>query len=159
MSAPQVFQWDGEVMRPMRPKLADQSFVVGERYTLDVFQPRSMASHNHYFATLAELWRNLPEDQAERFPTDEAFRKHCLIMTGYRDEQTFVASSKAEAIRLAAFLRPIDDTAVVVVKDCVVRRWTAKSQSMRAMGAKEFRQSKDDVLAYAAGLVGVSCPC
>lgn len=29
---PMLFAWDGEAMRPLRPKLADEHFVVGERY-------------------------------------------------------------------------------------------------------------------------------
>ncbi len=69
---------------------------------------------------------------------------------------SFVASSKAEAARIAAFLRPVEDTAVVRVKDAVVIRWTAKSQSMRAMGKDDFQRSKDAVLAVIDELIGTA---
>ena len=67
----------------------------------------------------------------------------------------FVASSKAEATRLAAFLRPIDDYAVVSVDHCVVTVWTAQSQSMKAMGKEAFQESKTKVLDYVGSLLGI----
>jgi len=158
MSAPLQFRWDGESLIPLRPRQADRAYTVGQVYTLEEIKPRSLVTHRHYFATLHELWQNLPEEQADRFPSEEHFRKHCLIMTGYRDERSLVASSKAEAQRIAAFIKPADDTSIVTIRDAVVRVWTAKSQSVKAMGAKEFQQSKQDVLDYAATLVGVSVP-
>jgi hypothetical protein len=59
-------------------------------------------------------------------------------------------------MRIAAFLRPVDDTAVVRVKDSVVVRWTAKSQSLRAMGRHDFQRSKDAVLAVIDELIGTA---
>lgn len=151
-------QWDGQAFVPAtrHMKKCDAEYTVGETYFVDPIAPRSQASHNHFFAQLADLWLNLPEDQAERWPNAEALRKYALIMTGYRDERTIVASSKAEAQRIAAFVRPMDETAVVTVKEAVVRVWTAKSQSMKAMGKSDFQKSKDDVLGYVAGLIGVT---
>lgn len=156
MTAPLAFRWDGEAMRPLRPKLADAAFVIGQNYLLDETHQRSGASHSHYFASLNEAWKNLPDDAAQRFPTVDHLRKYALIMAGYRDERTIVASSKAEAQRLAAFVRPMDDHAVVIVRDAVVRVWTAKSQSMRAMGAKDFQDSKSAVLAIVSDMIGVA---
>lgn len=156
MSAPPLaFWWNGEAMLPRQPRLADKHFVVGERYTLVEHNERSSASHAHYFAALTEAWSNLPEDQAERFPTSEHLRAFALIKTGFADSRQFVASSKAEALRLAAFMKPSDDYALVTVKDAVVTVWTAKSQSYRAMGKADFNASKQAVLDYVASLVGV----
>lgn len=150
-----AFRWDGDAMVPLRPKLADAEFVVGEIYLLDAVHERTINSHRHYFVALAESWRNLPEDQADRFPTVESLRKYALIMTGWRDERTLVAGSKSGAQRLAAFIKPLDEHAVIVVRDFVVRVWTAKSQSLKAMGKADFTKSKGDVLSFVADMIGV----
>lgn len=154
---PLRFDWTDEgVMRPKVPKLADKHFVVGMEYMLVPHEERSMRSHRYYFASINEAFKNLPEDLAERFPTPDALRKYALIKGGYRDEKTFVASSKAEALRLAAFVRPMDEYAVVTVREVVVTVYTAKSQSVRAMGKDEFRASIDSVLDVVAGMIGTT---
>lgn len=155
MSAPPLqFQWDGEAMVPKVPRLADAHFVVGEVYTLEERQTRSLQTHNHYFASLTEAWTNLPEEAAERFPTVDHLRKFALIRSGFRDERTFVCASKAEAQRLAAFIKPIDEFALIVSHEATVTVYTAKSQSMRAMGKSDFQKSKEAVLDYVASLIG-----
>ena len=135
--------------------VCNDAFTVGEVYRMEVIEERSIVSHRHYFATLHDLWMNLPETAAISFPSDEHFRKHCLIMTGFRDERSFVAASKAEALRLAAFVKPLDEYAIVSVHEATVLVWTAQSQSARAMGKVKFQQSKQAVLDYASELVGV----
>ena len=140
-------------MRPLRPKAADAQYVVGERYMLDVREDRSFRSHRHYFACIREAWINLPEHHAERFANAEHLRKWALIQAGYRDERTVVCASAAEAERVAAFIRPIDDCAVVVPRGNVVIHYTAKSQSMRAMDKETFKASKDAVLDIISGLI------
>lgn len=134
---------------------ADKALVVGEVYRLVEHHDRSMNSHRHYFAVIAEAHKNLPDEMLEQYPNSEALRKKALIWKGYRDERTLVASSKAEAERMAAFIKPMDDLAVVTVRDCVIRVWTAKSRSVRAMGNRDFQHSKNDVLDFVADLVGV----
>ena len=57
-------------------------------------------------------------------------------------------------MRVAAFVRPLDDFAVVETDGLVVTVYTAKSQSMRAMGKKTFQESKDAVLRVIAELIG-----
>ena len=158
MNAPIPFTWDGESMIPAKrfARICDRAFVIGQEYPMIVHEERSAASHSHYFACLAECWRNLPDAIAEGFPTVEHLRKKALIKCGYADERSIVAASKAEALRVAAFVRPMDEYAVVLVSECVVKVFTAQSQSMRAMGRKVFQKSKDDVLAYAASLIGVT---
>jgi hypothetical protein len=152
---PLGFQWDGEAMIPLQPRLADKYYVVGETYRMIPEEPRSTATHNHQFAEVAEAHSNLPEDLAVEFPTADHLRKYALIKAGYCDKASFVCSSKAEAVRLAAFLKPIDDYSIVTVDDCVVTRYTAQSQSRRAMGAKTFQDSKTAVLEIVAAMIGV----
>ena len=156
MIPPIGFQWNGEAMVPLRPRLADRHYVVGSTYWLVPHEERSTASHAHYFAAVNEAWQNLSDEQAMRFSTPEHLRKWALIEAGYRDERSIVCSSKAEALRLAAFIKPMDDFAVVTVSDAVVRVYTAHSQSYRAMNRKTFEESKRKVLDKVAGLIGVS---
>lgn len=155
---PIAFQWDGEAMIPatsFQARLADQAFVVGERYALVEHHERSSASHAHYFATLHDLWLNLPENVAPQFPTPEHLRKHALIATGYADKRSIVCASAAEARRVAAFIAPCDTYAVVKVDAATVTVWTAQSQAMRAMGRTVFQQSKDAVLGWVSDLIGL----
>lgn len=153
-------EWTDEgAMRPVGPtwaKRADQEWIVGARYIIVEVEDRSPKSHSHYFAALTEAWRNLPDELAERFPTMDALRKYALIRAGFRDERTFVCASAAEARRLATFMRPMDDFAVISAHDCAVVVWTAKSQSHRAMGREDFQRSKDAVLDCVASLIGSS---
>ena len=78
-----------------------------------------------------------------------------LIRAGYRDERTIVAASMAEAQRIASFVRPLDEYAVVQVHEATVSVYTAKSQSARAMGKAAFQQSKRDVLDALSEMIGV----
>lgn len=152
---PQHFEWNGEAMIPLHPRRADKTFVVGQRYSLVQHEERSSASHNHEFAWLREAWQSLPEHLADRFPSPEHLRKWALIRAGYSDSHTIVCSSKAEAARVAAFIRPLDEFAVVNVQGTTVTRYTAKSQSKRAMGAKEFYESKQRIMEVVARMIGV----
>ena len=93
---------------------------------------------------------------AERWPTPEHLRKWLLIKAGYHDERSIVAASKAEAHRIATFVKPLDDYAIITVTEAVVTIYTAKSQSMRAMGKQEFGESKRKVLEMLSGMIGVS---
>lgn len=155
---PLMMQWDGEALKPTRrfQKIADQRLVIGEIYRVDPEEERSIASHNHYFAAVNEAWRNLPEDVAERYPTSEHLRKWALIKTGYRDERSIVCATKAEAARVAAFVRPMDEYAVITVSEAVVTIYTAKSQSARAMGKETFLISKDAVINTLASIIGTT---
>src|SRR5262245_27323138 len=126
MTAPLIFHWDGESMvpDPRHQQACNKAFVVGERYPLVVHEQRSVASHRQYFASVNEAWANLPEDTAERFPTAEHLRKYALIKAGYRDERSVMCASKAEAQRVAAFIRPMDEFAIVVTNAALVTVYT-----------------------------------
>lgn len=116
---------------------------------------RSKVSHDHFFAQVEDMYENLPEDMAGDFGSAEHLRKWALIKAGFRDERSFVASSKAEALRIATFLRPIDEFAIIIVREATVTQYTAKSQSMRAMGRAEFQRSKDEVFRVLEELTGI----
>lgn len=153
------YRWDGESMTPVGVRAraeCDAAFVIGEMYALVEHKERSSATHNHYFACIADAWANLPDDMLEEYPTSEVLRKKALIRVGYRDERSIVCASKAEAQRVAAFVRPMDEYAIVLVSEAVVRVYSAQSQSMRAMGAKTFADSKTKTLAFIADLLGVA---
>lgn len=152
---PMLFDWDGTAMVPQRRfhNLVNASFTVGEAYRLEPQEQRSLVSHNHYFKTLNEIWESLPERYGDRIPSVEHMRKWALIRTGFRDERSIVCASKAEAERVAAFVKPMDDFAIVVAHEASVLVYTAKSQSMKAMGAKEFQRSKEAVLDYCHGML------
>lgn len=158
MPLPLPCRWDGDGFVPLQrfAKEADRAYVVGEVYRMAPVEDRSGKSHGHYFAALSDAWANLPEGQAERFPSAEHLRKWALIKAGWRDERSIVAASKAEAQRLAAFVRPMDEFAVVLVSGPVVTVYTAQSQSMRAMGKQAFEASKQAVLDIVAGMIGVT---
>ena len=156
-SAPLPFTWDGEAMRPLPAfvRLAAERFGVGEVVTLGPIEARSSPSHRHYFACVREAWVNLPEGLAVRFPTEEHLRKYALIRAGYGDERQVVCASRAEARRIAAFIRPIDDYSIVTVDQTVVTHLTAKSQAAEAMKKAEFQASKEAVLGLLAEMIGV----
>jgi len=154
---PVPYVWDGEVLRPLPAfaKAASASLRVGEVVAMAPAELRSPPSHRHYFACVREAWVNLPEEHAARFASDEHLRKYALIKAGYRDERQVVCGSKAEARRIAAFIRPIDDYAVVLVEGPVIIQFTAKSQSATAMSKAQFQASKDAVLDILAEMIGV----
>ncbi|WP_200962570.1 hypothetical protein [Bosea sp. Root381] len=139
---------------PSFAKRCDAEFVVGVVYNLEAIEERSAASHRHYFASVNEAWQNLPEGLADQFPTSEHLRRWCLIRAGYRQSRDVVASSKSEAQRIAAFVKPMDSYAVVTTRECVVTVWTAESQSMKAMGKQRFQESKDAVLSLLGLMIG-----
>ncbi len=150
--------WDGDSLIPAQgfKQRCDELLVVDEKYRVEMREERSINSHNHYFAAIDEAWRNLPELWSERFPTPDHLRRWCLIKAGFRDERTIVAKSNTQARAIAVFVKPLDDYAVCVARDNVVVVWTAKSQSGRAMGKKDFQTSKEAVLRECAELIGVT---
>lgn len=153
---PLTFQWDGEVMIPLNPNRADKQYVVGETYRLVPSEERSSASHNHYFACLKDAFNSLPNELLDAYPTVTHLRKRALIKAGYRNERSIVCDSPAEAVKVAAFIEPMDDLAYITSHDNVVTIYTAKSQKIRAMGNKQFQASKDDVLRIVGELIGIS---
>lgn len=150
--------WDGEAFRPLDNfrRIAARDYGDGEIVTLAPHEERSMASHRHYFSIIKEAWENLPEDQAERFPSPEHLRKYSLIKAGYANEQIIACASNAEARRWAAIMGQSVEFSIVVPRGVVVSVFRPQSQSVRAMGKKAFQESKDKVLGIVADLIAVA---
>ena len=155
MSRALACDWDGLVMRPLDAAAAAREFPRRGRYLLQECAARSGRSHRHYFAALASAWRNLPEDQAARFPSPEHLRKIALIKCGYAKRREIVCASPEEAQRLLGLIEGIDEYALISIIGPVVTVWSASSQSARHMGRDRFQQSKQQVIEFAAGLIGV----
>lgn len=154
---PMVFEWTGEAMTPLSPRLADRQYVVGEHYRLAVEGERSQASHNFYFAAIHDAWLNLPAETAAQFLNETHLRKHCLIKAGYCDKKPVLCASNTEALKLAAYVQTFDEYAIVTVEGSLVTIFTAQSQSKAAMGSKAvFEESKNKVLDIIAGMIGVT---
>lgn len=160
MNFPIPFLWNGEVFTPLKrfAKECDKRFVVGDCHLMEEIHERSMASHNHEFAFIAETWRNLPEryQTAPWAQSAEHLRKFALIRCHFCDTATYVCGTKAEAQRWAVNLRPIDEYSIVTVEGTTVYRFTAQSQSKRAMGAKRFQESKTALMEFCASLIDVA---
>jgi len=154
---PLAFEWTDEgMMKPLNPRRADAYYAVGERYILEPVHQRSDVSHRHEFGWLREAWMSLPESLSDQYPTTEHLRKRALIDAGYYDESITDAGTNAAALRVASTFRAIDDFSLVIVRGPLVVRRTAKSQSRRAMKAKEFQESKTAIMEVIAGMIGVS---
>ncbi len=155
--SPITYTWNGEAMVPL-PRLVyrcNKEFVVGEQYSLAINEERSTAAHAHYFAAVNDAWGNLSDEYKVRYPSAAHLRKWALIRAGYHFERTVVCDTVADAERLQAFVKPIDEFAVVIRRENVVRVFTAKSQKRRHMDKKEFAESKERVLAILAEVIGV----
>lgn len=155
---PIPFSWTGDSFQPINKHWArkcDERFVVGQIYTLDEIHARSSATHAHYFATIHDIWQSLPERLSQQFPTDEHLRKYALIKTGFHTMQQHVCKSEAEALRLAAVIRPYDSYQIVVVAGNVVTVYHAISQDYRSMNKETFAESKEKVLDWCSDLIGV----
>jgi hypothetical protein len=119
-------------------------------------EQRSRESHNHYMAAVNEAWLNLPDKLAARFTSAEMLRKYALCRAGYCNAKSLICPSVVEAIRVAAFIRPMDEFSIVYPEGQTVWVFTARSQSFKAMGKDEFQRSKDAVLSFIAGLLGAT---
>jgi len=149
------WRWNGWALVPLRPDAAAARFWVGSRYLLEEHNERSHARHAAYFAELNTAWHSLPEIETNEYRSAEHLRKRALIETGWFDERTIVCDDARQAEHVATYVSAYDDYAVVTVASNVVRIWTAKSQSYRAMGKAHFNQSMEDVLNWVAGLLQV----
>ncbi len=150
-------RWTGEAFVPLpRAKaLCAEQHSPSDIYIVDTMEERSWKSHRHFFTLVNEAWANLPEDAAQRYPSPTHLRKWALVKAGFRDERSIVCASRAEALRVAAFVKQGDEYAVVVVTGPVVTAYSAKSQRGKAMDRRTFQASKTAVLDILADLLGV----
>ncbi len=154
---PLLATWDGEVFTVARrhAKDCDAALVVGQQYVLTVEKQRSDAAHRSFFASVNEAWKNLREDDAERFPTPDALRRYALIKAGFCDRRDIVCENNNEAMRLAGMVKALDAYSITTVSERVVSVWTAESQSKRAMGKQRFNESQNAVRDFCAAMIGV----
>lgn len=123
---------------------------------------RSTASHNHQFAEIADLWANLPIAHADApyAKSADAFRKHGLIFTGYCDVNTVSFETPEQARAGAPFIadlaRAAHGYALTVARGPLVVCSTPHSQSFKAMGKERFHASKQAILDWGHGLLGVT---
>ena len=158
--APLLYTWEGDCFKPVprHAKQCDQQFVIGGRYLMEQVHPRDMVKHKRQFAFVNEGWKNLPEQYADEpwAQSPDHLRYYALIKNGYCHTETFPCGSNAEAMRWAARLRSDNQYAIISVKGTLVYRFTAESQSVRAMGAERFYESRKAVMAFVDGLLGVA---
>lgn len=163
MLRPLPFIWSDGAMHPDARfrQLAVRQFKDGERYVLEPHDEVSHAERGHYFASVNDAWKNLSDAATARYPTPNHLRRWALIKAGWRKENFTVCDSENRATQLAAFVRNLDDAAVVVVEKNVVRTYVARTQKVGSpdqgyMTKEEFRRSKQDVLDILSGTIGVS---
>lgn len=160
MSPPPIpMRWTGENLTPVQGfvRVADEHYVIGDVYRVLTQDERSEVSHKHEFAWLREAWKSLPDALRMEYPSSEHLRKRGLIETGFCTMQDYVCGSKAEAKRWADNLRrELDEYALIVASETVVRVFRAKSQSRAAMGAADFQASKTALIEWVSALLETS---
>jgi len=132
----------------------DKALTIGEVLTWEKIQFRSMKSHDHFFVCVDESWKNLPEAIAGEYPNSETLRKRILIKAGYCTESHFIFRDTKEAIANCAFMLSLDEYLMFEISGNIVKVWKAESQSLKAMGAKRFQESKEKVLELLSDLIG-----
>lgn len=150
--------WDGKVLTPIRGHDDRISEIIkpGNRCVIEVDEERSSKSERHYFAAIREAWRSLPEEKYSTYETPKKLRKWALIRTGWCDVTDLSFETERQALMVASFTRKLDEYAVVIVKENIVRVYRAKSQKRSAMLNDEFKQSKNDVLDLLSNIIGTT---
>lgn len=149
--------FDCLVPLPRFTKLFQAQYPAGDtaehEYPMIPVEPRNMKMHGHYFATLNEMWENLPDHIQKRFPSVDHLRAWALVQTGHSHERLFVCDDQTMAMRLATFIRTMMNLAVITIskaddnpKKRIVHVFEPKSQSVALMSQEEFKASKDAVL-------------
>lgn len=159
MSQAIPMRWTGDSFTPLNgwwQKESDRLFVVGEVYRMAAEDEHSDAARGAFFATVRELWKNLPENLSATYSSPDALRKRALIKTGWADRKAVVFDTDEAAIKAAALVKTMDDFAVVTQVMGIVTVYTAKSQSKKTMKKEEFNRSSEDVLRVLSKLIGVS---
>lgn len=145
---------------PRMRRLADDQYVAGEEYPLDLLHNASDRSRRHYFASVKNAWDNLPDEIALQYPTPEHLRKKALVACGYATHRVLVLASPKEARKAGTEMRQIDPYAVLEISGNVLNIWQARSQQQSkmkgGMSAAEFKESKKAVLDWCAGLIGTT---
>lgn len=115
-----------------------------------------------FMASVNELWKNIPEkfSAARWSKSADAFRKHALIKTGWFTSDAYVFATQKDAIfaasRIGYMARMGHGYAITSVEGNTVHCFAPMSQSLSKMGKEDFTASKQDVLDWCCGVVGVS---
>lgn len=123
---------------------------------------REKSALRGYMGEINKLWKNIPEkfEKAPWAKSADTFRKFGLIKTGYCDVDVICFGSAADAImsvpRISYMARMGFGFAITRVVDDTVHCITPHSQSLKDMGKEEFKESKNAVLDYCRGIVGVT---
>jgi hypothetical protein len=154
-TVPLQYFGDGQFQAmPGHAKRMDKALVIGEVLQWEQINSRSVESHKHYFAVIADAWANLPELWATALSSPEHLRKHCLIMAGYCTTIQIVCATNSDAVKACAQFKAMDTYCVCSINDRVATVSTAISQSVKAMGGKVFQQSKERVLQIISEIIG-----
>jgi len=155
-------RWTGTDLElfPASKAWCSEKLKPGEVVSLEFDRERSDKSHRHQFAWLRTAWENMPDNGEPYLRSPETLRKHALIATGYCNAETIDAGSLAAAERVGAYLSTMANNAhgyaLVTVRGRVVTCFTPHSQSYKAMGKERFMESKNAILDWIAGNLGVS---
>lgn len=149
--------------------LAMRQFDEGEEHPIVPLEPRSRASHNAYFAELATIFDNMPEDLRpvaealgiKTFPPGgfvdaEHFRKWALSEVGYCEITEFDLANLKAATVLATTWRKRDPYAQIIVRNTHVTIKEPVSQSAATMSKEPFEDSKRKVLDLGQAIIGVT---
>lgn len=160
MTSPIPYVWTGDSFRPETRRAlveARSRYGEGEVVPLDLVNPRSKASHDHFFAVVDDAWSTLPERLSARFPTPDSLRHYALCERGHCEVIHHACASHAEALRWLPRVQAMErDGAQIAVVGSSVAVRRPLSQSMKAMGGKVFQQSKADCLDVIADLLDVT---
>lgn len=149
--------------------VAKRQFDEGEEHPIVPLEPRSRASHNAYFAELAQIFDNMPEDlngAAERlniktfppggFVDAEHFRKWALSEVGFCDVTEFDLANRKDATLVATAWRRRDLYCQIIIRGFHVTIKEPWSQSAAAMSKEPFEDSKRKVLDLGQAIIGVT---
>lgn len=161
MTKPALFVWDGSVMVPNPPSLAlcINQFEKGVLYRLTAEEERSLVSHRHYMAVIAEAYNNLPHQYDGMFRSPNHLRYWCLIVRGFCDEKIVILDTPADAQKFADYVIGQGDNMHAQISGPIVKIWTAHSQRFSREGGMDketFQASKDAVFDQLADMLGIS---
>lgn len=149
-------RWTGIAFEPVNEHVgrkADAEYVVGQVYLVSGEHEQSALSRAHQFAWLHDSFLSLPDHISSRFLDEDQLRRHALIAGGFASTTVIDCATNAEARRWMKILTAEDPYCIVKVEGTSLMRFTARSQSPRSMGSKEFQASKDAVLRYVSNLL------
>lgn len=150
-----------------------RQFGDGGEHVLEPVVDRDMRSHNAFFAEISSHYDNLPESVAFlkggdgkflldehgqrvlRWPTSEHFRKWILVEVGFCETKEFECANREHAKNLGKFIRIEDDYARIKIRGNVVEVKKPMSQSLAAMKAQTFEDSKRACLDLAEAMTGI----